>query len=196
MNIEDSGRLTGRPPFVDQSPGKSDLVDGQLWWPAEPNAARFGRNTARTGPLGNQRTLEFGDASKYGQNHATGRRGGVGPWLGERTEPCTGPLKPLRNIEEITGRPSQPVEARDRHDVISPKLVDQPDKLRSVALRSGDLLFINPPTAGHLQGRPLLREILVVGGNARIAYEHGAPVAKVIAKLFPFATDFCNIKIS
>ena len=144
MDIENARRLAGRLAFIDQSPRKGDLVGIELRRTAEAHTACSGRHTPCAGPLGNQGTLEFGDAGEHGQDHAAGRRGGVGPGFGERAESGAGHPKLLGNVEKVTGRSGESVEAGDRDDIVGPEVVDQPCQLRPVAFRPGDLLLVDP----------------------------------------------------
>jgi hypothetical protein len=82
-------------------------------------------------------------------------------------------LELFRDIEEVPRRSREAIEPRHYDNISRAELVQHPDQLRPAPLGTGDLLFINPGAAGRLERGSLNREILIVGRNAGVPYEHG-----------------------
>ena len=183
MNIQYPRRLADGGALVDQAPRDNDLLGGQLWRPAESHAARPRRGAAGAGALMDERALEFGDAGEYGQNHAAGRRGRVGPGLGQRAQARLGLFDQFGDVQQIAGRARQPIEAVHNHHIAAAEMIEQPRQFRTIAARARELLFVNPRAAGLAECGALKVEVLIVGRNPRIPDQHRRnSVANIVAK--------------
>ena len=123
---------------------------------------------ARAGALGNQRPLEIGDAGKYGEHHASGWGGGIGPRFGDGAQTRAGLLDALGDLQKVTGRTGEAVQTGDGDHVPGAQMIEQPCQCRAVALGAADLLLEDPAAPGGSQCGALLREVLALGGHPGI----------------------------
>ena len=72
---------------------EGDLVSRKLGWAAKADASFLGGLAPGAGPLMNERPLELRDSGEHGQDHPAGRRGGVGPGLGQRAQARADPIE-------------------------------------------------------------------------------------------------------
>ena len=175
-------RATSRtdvPPSSTRRRPSATCAARQLGRPPEAHAPSPGRGPTRARPLVDQRPLELGDPGEHGQHHPAGRRGRVGPGLAQRAQAGAGVAQQLGDLQEVAGRAGEAVEPGHDDDVALPDLVEQAGELGPVAPRAGDLLLVEALAPRLLQGRALEREVLVVGGHARVADEHeGSPATR------------------
>src|SRR5215208_1120636 len=98
----------------------------------------------------------------------------------------------LGDLEQVAGRARRPIETVNHDHVPLTYLVEQGHQLRPVVPDAGELLLVEAPAAGLFQCGALQREVLVIGADPGAADEHGEPVADIVAKRLPSATDICN----
>jgi hypothetical protein len=122
-----------RAAFLDQAPAERHLRRAQLGRPPEAHAPSLGRGPTRARPLVDQRPLELGDPGEHGQHHPAGRRGRVGPGLGQRAQAGAALLQQLGDLQQVAGRAGEAVEPGHDDDVALPALVEQAGELGPVA---------------------------------------------------------------
>ena len=72
----------------------------------------------------------------------------VRPGLAQGAQPGAGLAQLLGDLEQVTGRASQAVEAVDHDHVGLAHLVEQAGELRPITPGTGELLLVDPPAAG------------------------------------------------
>src|SRR3954447_1887514 len=94
----------------------------------------------------------------------------------------------------MAGRACQPIEPGDDDHVILAQLIDKARELRPIATGTGDLLLEEPLATCAMQPLALLVEVLVVGGDTRVAQLHRAlpAFAEHPAKEPISAREICN----
>jgi len=75
-------------------------------------------------------------AGEYRQHHAAGRRGRIGPGLGERAQARLGLSDQFSDVEQIAGRARQPIETVHNDHVAAAQMIEQPGQFGTVAARA------------------------------------------------------------
>ena len=71
-------------------------------------------------------------------------RGGVGPSIGERSEPSTGLRYAVEDVEQVPGASRQAVQAGHQQNVASRKGSDRLRQLATISDSAADLLAVEP----------------------------------------------------
>src|SRR5262249_6685741 len=87
----------------------------------------------------------------------------------------------INQVQQLTGRPAEPVEFGDDHNVTGGKRSNQLGELRPVGPDAADLLAIDCIGSGSLGGCKLARQLLVLRRAPRVANDghFGAPVSQI-----------------
>ena len=142
MDTKQAGDLSYRPSvLLDKLARVGDTSSIKCWGWAKTHAARFGDNPSGAGAFHDKGALEIGHTGEHCEDHAAGRSGSVGPRFGQRSQTGVGVLDTLRDVQQVTGGPGQPIEASDSHHVAGAKMLKQTAKLGPVPFRATDLFF-------------------------------------------------------
>src|SRR4029077_14281470 len=87
----------------------------------------------------------------------------------------------VNQVEQLAGRPAEPIKLGDDHNVTSAQASHELGKLRAIGPDARDLFPIDRGRSGGLEGRKLAAEILTLRRDPGIAENghFGAPVSQI-----------------
>jgi hypothetical protein len=162
-------------PFPDEALTQRDLLHGQFDGPPEAHTTLHGRVPAAAGSLMDKSALELSRACEHGEHHATRGRGRIGPRFPERPQAGAGVAQQFGDLQQVTFRAGQAIEAGDNQHVLFADVIEQTRELRPVARGTGHFLLEDPPIPRFLQRGALEGEVLVVSTDPGVADEHAEP---------------------
>ena len=95
-------------------------------------------------PSLDQRALELGEAAEHGQHELAVRCRRVGPRVAERLEGGAGLGDRVQRVQEVFGRPCEPIQARDDKGVALTEGCDRTRQRLPLRHRAADLLGDRP----------------------------------------------------
>src|SRR5262249_6339012 len=137
----------------------------------ELDTACFGAFAAVVGAGADQFALELGQTSEHCEHQAAVWGGSVSPRILERTKASAALADLIEDIEQVAGRSRQAIEPHDREHVAVLEPANHLGQLRSVGLRTRDLLFVDVAAACRLEFGDLRAEVLAVGRDARVSID-------------------------
>lgn len=136
--------------------------------------AATGAGCRKTGPraLAHQVLLELGQGAEQVEDQPPAAGVGVDRLL-DALELRTALLQSLGALEQILQRAAQPIQSPHHQGVASAQIFERAAQTGPIGLGAAGLVAVDALAAGRREGIVLEIEVLVVGGDARVADEHG-----------------------
>lgn len=135
-----------------------------------------------TGALADERALELGQRTEEVEHQLAAATGGVDV-LAQAFQADARAVKPVNQRDQVLEGACQSVQAPHHDGVPAPGHLQQQRQPWTVSPRGAEAVLEQPFTARSVERVALQVQVLVIGGHAGVANQHGASVRKLLASV-------------